>query len=576
MLRFPDCPGVAALPIDDSTGHGPPTAFGPYRVLHQVGSGVLGPVFRTHDPVHDRLIAVKSIKLDIVPEDVARLADALRDLAHRPVPHPGAVNVIAAGVEGERAFYATEYAAGESLDLALRHLAPAPLDVAIPLLRALADVIDAAWETGVGHGALHPRDVFLVPEGGVRVTAIGIAMALQQAGLSAPIRRPYTAPERGDKRPWDQRADVYSLGAIAHELLTGRRLATAGEHDGALAALGSEARSIARQGLAKALATDPDDRFASATAFVDALAAVPAGTEGIATAPVAPTPRVQRDPVIALDATAPLAGRPLAPAVDVAERELARVPPRPDATAPLRAQVVPPAPHRDMSSPYPWGAIAAVAIAALLVGVAGGYAVGRRGAAPPIPVAAPGQAETEVPVAADPAVPEAPRTAGRDAQPAANVAVPTPGRVVVRSVPAGALVTVDGRRAGETPTTVTGLSLGAHTLLIARPGYAPRSERVTLTAADPSRALTVELQPGLDVAAAQLGSIYIDTRPRGARVTIDGRVIGTTPIRVPDLPRGDHRVLVELEGFRAHSTLVTVRPGEQARLAVTLVREERE
>ena len=76
-----------ALSFEDSTSFSAPSAFGPFRVLHQIGTGALGPVFRTYDPQRDRLIAVKAFKLDLVPEDVARLAESLRRLASlsRPI-----------------------------------------------------------------------------------------------------------------------------------------------------------------------------------------------------------------------------------------------------------------------------------------------------------------------------------------------------------------------------------------------------------------------------------------------------------------------------------------------------------
>jgi hypothetical protein len=356
--------------------------------------------------------------------------------------------------------------------------------------------------------------------------------------------------------------------------LTDRRLAAAGDQDGALASLPPDARSRVRRVLASALAADPEDRFESAAALVDALASSGSGVQVPEAARVSRSPaRLQQESPAGDGDSRPAPA--LTPPVDVGQRELARVP-RVEATAPLRAQVVPPTATHERSTPYPWSAIAAVAIASLLLGSVLGYAVGRRSAPSPVQTISTGQADTEVPVTPDPPIGAPPRAPARDAQPAVNVTPPAPGRVVVRSVPAGALVTVDGRRAGETPVTVTDLSLGAHTLLIARPGYVPRTEQVTITSGAPSRSLTVELRPGLDVAAAQLGSIYVDTRPRGARVTVDGRLVGTTPVRVPELARGEHRVLVELDGFRAHSTVVTVQPGAQARLAVTLVREERE
>jgi serine/threonine-protein kinase len=259
---------VPSLPFDESNTFTPPPAFGPYRVLHQIGSGVLGPVFRTYDPQADRLVAVKAFRLDLLPEDVARLADGLRRLV-------GTAGYLAAGLEGTTAYVAMEYHAAETFDVALRHLAPAPLETAVPILRSLAEAIDAAWAAGpaFGHGALHPRDVFVTPgTDAVRVTGFGIAPALEAIGARPPVRRPYTAPERAFGEGWDQRADVFSLGAIAHELLTGRRPAGPGEQDGSLpASLPPELRVQIRRVLSKALAESPAHRFGSAREFIATL-----------------------------------------------------------------------------------------------------------------------------------------------------------------------------------------------------------------------------------------------------------------------------------------------------------------
>src|SRR4029079_16544287 len=91
--------------------------------------------------------------------DVARLADGLRRLT-------GAPGVVAAGLENTSAYLATDYLAGETLDVALRHLAPAPLETALPILERAAALIDASWAIGpaFGHGALHPRDIFITPD----------------------------------------------------------------------------------------------------------------------------------------------------------------------------------------------------------------------------------------------------------------------------------------------------------------------------------------------------------------------------------------------------------------------------
>ena len=66
---------IHPLTREDHTAFSPPPAFGPFRVLHQIGVGALGPVFRTYEPTRDRLVAVKVFRLDIVPEQAQALAD---------------------------------------------------------------------------------------------------------------------------------------------------------------------------------------------------------------------------------------------------------------------------------------------------------------------------------------------------------------------------------------------------------------------------------------------------------------------------------------------------------------------
>ena len=203
----------------------------------------------------------------------------VRRLSSNPVSHPAIVQVLDAGLEGMSAYLAMEYVTAETLDVALRHLAPAPLDRALPILTELAGAIDAAWAAGVGHGSLHPRDVF-VGSGTheVRVTGFGVAPALEAVGIRIPPRRPYAAPERGTSEAWDVRADIYSLGVLAHELLTKRRPGGANEQDGSLVTGTSpEARALIRKVLAAALADRPEHRFASAGAFANALTAIVKG-----------------------------------------------------------------------------------------------------------------------------------------------------------------------------------------------------------------------------------------------------------------------------------------------------------
>jgi hypothetical protein len=575
------CYSFPSLPFDESAAFTPPAAFGPYRVLHQIGSGVLGPVFRTYDPHQDRLVAVKAFRLDVVPETVAKLAESLRRIPASGMANPAIVQVLDAGLEGMSAYLAMEYVSAETLDVALRHLAPAPLDRALPMLTDLAKAIEAAWAAGCGHGAIHPRDVFVLSgTNDVRLTGCGVVPALETAGIKSPPRRPYSAPERGTADSWDIRADIYSLGVLAHELLTKRRPAGANEQDGSLATgTTPEARVLIRRVLAAALADRPDERFATPTAFVDALGAIVRGEplgalpEGAniaeerppsssrksesapllalaeaasaeAATPVVPSPAAPAPdppgfwappPVAAADAPAPAASarrqpvapaRPASPPVEAPPSSPASAGrdrlagsdrsdrgdrsgpiPRPS-PPPLR--VSPPPVIVPMRAPFPWAAVLASALAGgALFGVAGyRIGLGRR----PVPVAEVSQ----------PAPP-----------PGTDVVVPPPLVPAQDATPP--------KDAAEVPEA-TSAPRGA-----TRPVVTPRPK-----------------------SESAIGSLLVESRPAGARVVLDGKSLGVTPLTVPDVRVGSHPLRLERAGYKTLVTSVVIKSGERAKIAVTL------
>lgn len=247
-----------------------PGAFGPYRVLHQVGTGVLGPVYRALED--DQPVAIKFFHLDLPPEQVEIFGNALADIVKVGVSHPAMVAPLAAGFESGTPFMTYEYVEAESLDVALRR-APRPAR-GLAWITALAAAVDAAHGLGLVHGSLHQRDV-LVTADGVYATGFGIGSALEHVRLPAPVRRPYTAPEVGAGRRWGPAADRFSVAVLAYELLTGTRPSARG--DEAIAELPGLRPDVAdpaglQQAFRNALAEDPDIRSASAAGFVAALA----------------------------------------------------------------------------------------------------------------------------------------------------------------------------------------------------------------------------------------------------------------------------------------------------------------
>jgi hypothetical protein len=108
---------------------------------------------------------------------------------------------------------------------------------------------------------------------------------------------------------------------------------------------------------------------------------------------------------------------------------------------------------------------------------------------------------------------------------------------MIQSVPPGARVLLDGARVGETPLRLT-TPLGRHEIQVARSGYLPRTEHVDLTERAASQTVRVQLRRGTAAATPASGAIDFDSRPRGAKVTVDGRAMGETPVRVADLSAG--------------------------------------
>ena len=136
--------------------------------------------------------------------------------------------------------------------------------------------------------------------------------------------------------------------------------------------------------------------------------------------------------------------------------------------------------------------------------------------------------------------------------------------------------------------TLRGLEPGTYTVRLTRDGFAPLERRVVINNAQPTPTISVTLaaekpaapappvaargaaQPARGAAPAARGSLQIESRPAGVRVLIDGKLIGTTPVAVPDLAPAEYVVTMEREGYRTWTDTVTVVAGERIRVAASL------
>ena len=252
--------------------------------------------------------------------------------------------------------------------------------------------------------------------------------------------------------------------------------------------------------------------------------------------------------------------------------------------------------------------VALLVILALALGAGGGWFL--RGRMSPADAPA-GQAATTGPAAAnaapagrefsEQAVGPAARPGAPASPPAANpggtaattarssTAKPAPaatGTLIVRSTPSGATVTVNGRSRGRTPLTLGELPLRRYDVRVVQPGFEAATESVALTSGTPERSLALRLQrspraaprpaaPAPEETASPsvyTGSLYVDSRPRGARVSIDGRAVGVTPLRVPEVRIGTHVIRLELPDHRIWSSTATITAGQERRVTGSLER----
>ncbi len=255
-----------------------------YRLIERIDEGGAGEVWRARDEKLDRDVAIKLLGPDADDAFRARFADEARRAA--AVVHPNVVTVFDEGRDGADAFMVMELVPGKTLREIVAERGPLPAHEVARLIRQVAGALDAAHAAGVVHCDVKPANVIVDREGVAKLTDFGIARAARdrdEQELLGTAR--YIAPERVEGGPVTARTDVYGLGLVAYELLTGRPA-----FDGAtseelvrerlvgpppslrLARVGIDDRLDAIVG--RALAPVPDRRYSSAGAFARAFSTV--------------------------------------------------------------------------------------------------------------------------------------------------------------------------------------------------------------------------------------------------------------------------------------------------------------
>jgi serine/threonine-protein kinase len=295
-----------------------PKKLGRYRIIRELGRGAMGQVFLAHDPEIDRDVAIKTVQvfaaLPANQREEARERLLREARAAGKLLHPGIVTLFDAGEAEEALYLAMEYVEGNTLDQYCMADTLLPVDQATEMVARIAESLDYAHGAGIVHRDIKPANLMHVGGQSVKIMDFGLAKPsegeLTQDGelLGTPS---YMSPEQIRGHKLDGRSDLFSLAVVLFELLTGGR-PFPGETVSSIIyrIVNEEPRDIAEfegriepslnEFLRRALAKEPDDRFASGVQFAAQLRAAAGLSGGSA----------EEEPAASSEAPTPAVGEP--------------------------------------------------------------------------------------------------------------------------------------------------------------------------------------------------------------------------------------------------------------------------
>ena len=571
------------------------TQVGKYQIVEKIGVGGFGTVYKGRDPFIKRNVAIKTCQSEEeeIKKRFFREAEFAGNLHHRNI-----TTIYDFGVTDDGTPYIVqEFLTGDDLDKAIKQKEPLTLARKLQILIDVCEGLGYAHAAGIIHRDIKPSNIRILEDGTVKIMDFGIAKSmvsqstLTQTGITLGTAS-YLAPEQIRGEELDRRTDIFSLGVLAYEIVTGQKPFT-GDHISTVLykimnevpAPPSSLDPALPRGLdamvLKALEKDRTKRFASCNELraecLTLLQSVP------------DVPAFQMPPESDMDKTlaTPSAGFQVSTSISPAATPTARAsrvldtPLGPSTTARATAGGLADVRLRTdggseghRPSREEGGSALKVFLAAIvLVGVAGGtwfVAQNKRSAAPatPAPIPPPVASTTSAEPATVPPATAAPGTAG----PAVSTepALPPPAEqtaapVKVKEVATSAQVTfksniyaelsINGKRQPANlprATTVT-LKPGRYSAVFDAPGFMKITKEFEVSAADP-KAATVPVEfPGR-------GIVTFTVLPAGAEIRLDGVLLGAStggPMK-KTLRAGPHEISVSLAGYRTFTRTVDV------------------
>jgi len=206
----------------------PMTTLGRYEILAELGQGSMGVVYKARDPALDRVVAIKTINLTLPKDELAEYEARFYQEARAAggLNHPNIVTIYDIGRSERVAYMAMEFLEGEELRATLSAGQSLPVVQAMDVALQVADGLSYAHERHIVHRDIKPSNIMVVRDGLVKITDFGIARmrstevkTMTGTILGSPK---YMSPEQVAGKRADERSDLFSLGVVLYEMLTGQ------------------------------------------------------------------------------------------------------------------------------------------------------------------------------------------------------------------------------------------------------------------------------------------------------------------------------------------------------------------
>lgn len=197
-----------------------------YKIIKFVGSGGMANVYLARDMILDRDVAVKVLRLDFANDDELILRFHREAQSVTSLVHPNIVNIFDVGEEDNIYYIVMEYVEGETLKQFIQNHFPIPIEKVVDIALQITSAISHAHQNNIIHRDIKPQNILIDKKGNVKITDFGIAVALTSTTItqtnSVLGSVHYISPEQARGRLATKKSDIYSLGIVLFELLTGR------------------------------------------------------------------------------------------------------------------------------------------------------------------------------------------------------------------------------------------------------------------------------------------------------------------------------------------------------------------